>query len=300
MGSAASSVIDVKARPDGFGAEITGVVLARPLPPSDREAVMAAFARHGVVWFPDQTLTHKQLEAFSLQLGAFGETPYAATLPGHPHILEVRREPEETVPVFGGGWHSDWSFLETPPAATLLHAKIIPPVGGDTLFADGAAAYDALPVGEQKALSSLRALHSATGPYGPEGYFARETGRVGMTILTDSRADERHAHPLVRTHPVTGRRSLFVSPGYTVGIEGLDDEAASAILTPLFEHMIEDRFVLRVRWRPDMLTLWDNRRVMHLATGGYDGHRRVMHRTTIVGERPCLSPLRPNAEYRAP
>lgn len=276
----------VTPRPDGFGAEIGGVDLAKGLSPPEVQAVNAAFARHSVIWFRDQPLTHPQLEALSLQLGVFGQEPYAAPLEGHPHILEVRREPQETVAVFGGGWHSDWSFLDTPPAATLLHAKIIPPVGGDTLFADGSRAYEALDAGKQRALEGLRAYHSATGPYGSEGYFAKETGRVGMTIYSSREADKRHGHPLVRTHPVSGRKSLFISPGYTVGIEGMDPTESGPLLAELFAHMVEDRFVYRHRWAADTLTLWDNRCVLHYALGGYDGHRRVLHRTTLVGERP--------------
>ena len=280
------SEIWVTPKPDGFGAEIGGVDLAHGLSAAELRVVNAVFARHSVIWIRGQPLTHRQLEALSLQLGAFGQEPYAAPLAGHPHIREVRREPQETVAIFGGGWHSDWSFLETPPAATLLHAKIIPPVGGDTLFADGSRAYEALDGDRQSALEGLRAFHSATGPYGSEGYFAKETGRVGMTIYSSPEADKRYSHPLVRTHPVSGRKSLFISAGYTVGIEGMDPEQSGPLLADLFEHMTQDRFVLRHSWAADTLTIWDNRCVLHHALGGYDGHRRVLHRTTLVGERP--------------
>ncbi len=282
-----ASTLRVTPGPDGFGASIEGVDLAKGLSSTDRDLVLAAFARHSVVWFRDQPLPHEQLEALSLQLGAFGQEPYAAPLPGHPHILEVRREPEERVAIFGAGWHSDWSFLEQPPAATLLHAKIIPPVGGDTLFADGSRAWEALSPADQRALEGLRTFHSAAGPYGPEGYFAKETGRVGMTIYSSPEAEKRFSHPMVRTHPVSGRKSLFISPGYTVGVEGMDPAESAPLLARLFAHMIEDRFVLRHSWAADTLTMWDNRCVLHHATGGYDGHRRVLHRTTLVGERPC-------------
>ena len=128
----------------GFGAEVTGLDLARPLAPDTLAAVKAAFLAHGVLWFPDQPLDHDQLEAFTLQFGEFGWDPYIAPLADRPHILEVRREADEKTTVFGGGWHSDWSFQVTPPAATILHAKVVPPVGGDTLYADGVAAYEAL------------------------------------------------------------------------------------------------------------------------------------------------------------
>jgi len=286
MDAAALELPRVKPDPGGFGAEITGLDLSRPLPPAVLEAVKAAFADHAVVWFPDQPLTHDQLEAFTLQLGDFGWDPYVAPLADRPHILEVRREADEKAAVFGGSWHSDWSFQETPPAATILHAKVVPPVGGDTLYADGRAAYDALSPVFQTLLAPLRAVHSAARPYGAQGFYAREEGRVGMKILPSVEAEKTFAHPLVRTHAVTGRKGLFVNPVYTIGIEGMTEAESAAILGFLFKHMTEERFIYRHAWAADMLTMWDNRRLMHNATGGYDGHQRVMHRTTLAGERP--------------
>ncbi len=156
--------LSVKAAADGFGAEVTGVDLSRPLPPRELAAVKAAFAAHSVLWFPDQPLTHDQLEAFTRQWGEFGWDPYIAPLADRPHILEVRRDASETTSVFGGAWHSDWSFQETPPAITILHAKVIPPVGGDTLYADGYRAWEALSPAFQAMIAPLRAVHSAGPP----------------------------------------------------------------------------------------------------------------------------------------
>jgi taurine dioxygenase len=277
---------EVRANPDGFGAAITGVDLSRPLPTAALAAVKAAFAAHSVIWFPDQPLTHDQLEAFTLQFGDFGWDPYIAPLADRPHIVEVRRDATETTSVFGGFWHSDWSFQETPPAATILHAKVIPPVGGDTLYADGYRAYEALSEAFRAMIAPLRAVHSATGPYGPGGFYAKETGRTGMEILPSPEADKTFPHPLVRVHPVSGRKALFVNPVYTIGVHGMAPAESEAILSFLFKHMTEDRFVYRHVWAPNMLTMWDNRCLLHNATGGYDGHARVMHRTTVAGEAP--------------
>ena len=138
------SSIKVSAEPSGFGAVITGLDLSRPLPAQTLAEVKDAFARHGVVNFPDQPLTLEQLEAFTLQIGPFGVDPYVKPMEGHPNVLELRREPDEKATNFGAGWHSDWSFQPEPPAATLLHGKVIPPVGGDTLYADCRRAYEAL------------------------------------------------------------------------------------------------------------------------------------------------------------
>ncbi|MFI4934041.1 MAG: TauD/TfdA dioxygenase family protein [Caulobacterales bacterium] len=269
----------------GFGAEVTGLDLSRPLPGRTLSAVKAAFLAHGVLWFPDQPLTHDQLEAFTLQLGQFGYDPYVAPLADRPHILEVRREPDETTNPFGGAWHSDWSFQETPPAATILHAKVVPPMGGDTLYADGVAAYEALSPAFRRMIAPLKTIHSAVRPYGPSGSFAKEQGRKGMKILPSVEAEKRFLHPLVRTL-TDGRKSLFVNPTYTLSIEDFDEAESAAMLGFLFKHMTDERFVYRHRWSANMLTMWDNRRALHNATGGYDGHLRLMHRTTVAGERP--------------
>src|SRR5277367_5888935 len=234
--------LEVKANSAGFGAEITGVDLSRPLPPPVLEAVKAAFARHGVLWFPGQPLTHDQLEAFTLQWGEYGWDPYVAPLADRPHILEVRRDATEKTTVFGGFWHSDWSFQETPPAITILHAKVIPPVGGDTLYADGSRAWEALSPTFQAMIAPLRAIHSAGRPYGSSGLYAKETGRTGMTILPSIEAEKTWAHPLVRVHPVSGRPALFINPVYTLAIDGLSETESAALLGFLFKHMIDDRF----------------------------------------------------------
>lgn len=281
------STLELEPRETGFGAAVRGLDLARPLPPGAGTAILEALAEHGVLWFPGQPLDHAGLEALSLQLGPFGPNPFVHALPGHPNVVEVRRDPEERTVVFGGGWHSDWSFLPEPPAATLLHAKVVPPEGGDTLFCDTRRALEALTPGFLTLLAQLDGVHSAAGPYGSEGYFAKETGRTGMRIVSSRDADGTHAHPLTPRHPVSGRRTLFASPGYTVGIDGLSKPEAAAILDFLFAHMTADPFVYRHRWEPDMLVIWDNRAVLHCATGGYDGHLRLMHRTVIAGRAPA-------------
>ncbi|HRD45344.1 MAG TPA: TauD/TfdA family dioxygenase [Caulobacter sp.] len=279
-------MVTVTPNASGFGAEITGLDIGRPLLPDDLRTVKAAWADHSVVWFPHQPLDHDQLEAFTLQFGDFGHDPYVKPLADRPHILEVRREPGETNSVFGGAWHSDWSFQATPPAATILHAKIVPPMGGDTEFADGYRAFETLSPVMQGMLEGLTAIHSATRPYGEKGIYANEAPGRSMRIINCAEADSRQAHPLVRVHPVSGRKSLFVNPIYTLGVDGMTEAESEALLGFLYRHMLRQDFVYRHRWRADMLILWDNRCVLHNATGGYDGHRRLMHRTTVAGEAP--------------
>ncbi len=274
----------VTPQPSGFGATVTGVDLSCPLLPDDLAAIRTAWAAHSVLSFPDQPLTLDEQEALTLQFGDFGEDPFIKPLPGRPHILELRREPDETAPNFGAGWHSDWSFQAQPPAATILHGKVIPPIGGDTLFADCAAAYDSLSPAFQRLCDGLTALHSAKLPYGREGVYANETTRRTMTIITGAAAEAVQAHPLVRVHPVTGRRALYCSPVYTIGLEGMTRDEGYAILGHLFQRITLPQFLFRHHWAPDTLLIWDNRCTLHFAEGGYDGHLRVMHRTTVAGE----------------
>jgi alpha-ketoglutarate-dependent taurine dioxygenase len=278
--------ITVAPQPTGFGAEITGLDLTRPLPAAVLDEVKAAWARHGVVAFPDQPLSLDALEAFTLAMGGFGHDPYIKPMAGHPNVLELRREPDEKATNFGADWHSDWSFQEAPPAATLLHSKVIPPVGGDTLFVDAARAYDALSPTMQAMLAPLQAIHSARQSYGTKGVFSKDTEKRTMQIIVSEEADAALTHPLIRTHPVTGRKALFVSPVYTVGIEDMTPEEAKAILGFLFAHLTQERFIYRHKWREQMLLMWDNRCTMHFAEGGYDGHLRLMHRTTVAGDVP--------------
>jgi taurine dioxygenase len=278
--------IEVTPQATGFGAEITGLDLTRPLPAATLDEVKAAWARHGVVAFPDQPLDLDALEAFTLAMGGFGHDPYIKPMAGHPNVLELRREPDEKATNFGAGWHSDWSFQAAPPAATLLHSKVIPPVGGDTLFVDACRAYEALSPAMQRMLEPLQAIHSARQSYGSKGVFSKDTEKRTMQIIVSEEADAALTHPLVRTHPVTGRKALFVSPVYTVGIADLTVEEAKAILGFLFAHLTQEPFIYRHHWREQMLLMWDNRCTMHFAEGGYDGHLRLMHRTTVAGTVP--------------
>jgi taurine dioxygenase len=284
---AVQGAVTVRPQASGFGAEVTGVDLAGPIRPADLDAIRSAWARHAVLSFPGQPLDLDALEAFTRQIGPFGRDPFIAPMPGRPNVLELRREPDEKATNFGAGWHSDWSFQPEPPAATILRSEVTPPVGGDTLFADCARAYEALSPAFQAMLVPLRAVHSASLAYGPNGVFARETEARTMKIIVSPEAEKTQAHPLVRTHPVTGRKALYVSPVYTRGIEGMTHAESAAILKFLYEHMTQEAFVYRHKWRPGTVLLWDNRCTIHLAEGGYDGHLRVMHRTTVSGERPA-------------
>lgn len=271
---------------DNFVARLDGVPLDRRLTDPEIDALHRCWARYPVLILPDQPLEHRDYVRFATEFGALGHNPYLRGLDTHPDIVEVRREAHETTPIFGASWHSDWSFLAEPPSATLLHSKRVPPVGGDTCFADATAAYAALPEPLRQRIDGRRAIHTAAPSYGPRGLFAQDDRSRSMRIVVSADAERTVTHPIVRTHPRTGRKGLFINPVYTIAIEGMEPLASRALLNTLFAHMTLPGFVYRHRWRADMLVIWDNRCVLHFADGGYEGHQRLMHRITLAGEAP--------------
>jgi taurine dioxygenase len=273
--------LSISAQPASCGAIVHGIDLAQPLMPEAIAKIRVAWLDHQVLVFPEQALTLEDLEAFAATIGPFGTDPYFESVPGHPHVAQVRRDADETSSLFAETWHSDWSFLPEPPAATLLYGNVIPPSGGDTLFANQYAAWDALPAETKARLHDRQGIHSARRGYSRQGmYGERDVGR-SMAIRYDDSALATQLHPIARVHPETGRTALFVSPGYTIGIDGMTEGEATPLLLALFEHQARDEFVYRHRWCEGMLILWDNRCIIHAATGGYQGYARLLHRITI-------------------
>ncbi len=267
---------------EACGASVTGADLSGPLDPQLVAEIRAAWLEHRVLAFRDQSMDDDALERFTQAMGGFGDDPFFAPIAGRSHIAAVRREAQETTPLFAENWHSDWSFLAQPPAGTCLLAIDIPPVGGDTLFADQHAAWDALSSSRQRELEGLIAIHSARYAYAPQGSYGENDKGRSMDIRPSEAAMATQPHPLVRTHPETGRRGFFSAFGYIIGIEGMDDLEALPLLRELYQWQTRDEFVHRHRWEQDMLVIWDNRAVLHRATGGYEGYRRELHRTTIA------------------
>ncbi|MGI9623654.1 MAG: TauD/TfdA dioxygenase family protein [Acidimicrobiales bacterium] len=268
------------------GARVTGVDLGSPLDPSTVKAIRSAWLDHHVLAFPDQQLSDDDLERFTVAFGGFGHDPYIEPVDGRQHVIAIHRSADETLPVFAENWHSDWSFQAFPPAGTCLYGIVIPPVGGDTLFANQHLALERMPVNLRHRVQGLTAIHSARFGYAPDSrYGQEETGQRGMRIVTSPTALETQTHPLVQTHPETGRPGLFSCMGYIIGFEELDEETNREVLAELHAWQTRDEFVYRHSWKPDMLIMWDNRSVIHKATAGYDGYDRLLHRTTIAAWR---------------
>ena len=267
------------------GATVAGADLTAPLDTETVAEIRAAWLKHHVLAFPDQAMTDDDLERFTLPFGGFGNDPFIAPIDGRDHVIAVERRADETAPLFAENWHSDWSFQATPPSGTCLFGVQIPPMGGDTLYVNQHAALDAMPADLRARLDGKMAVHSARGGYAPDGTYGahdQATDR-SMDIRPSDEAMATQLHPIIRKHPETGRLGVFSCIGYIIGIDGMADNAARELLGELYAWQTRDEFQYRHVWQQDMLTMWDNRSVLHRATGGYDGHHRLLHRTTIAG-----------------
>lgn len=277
-------ILTVEPSGQGCGATLSGVDLSASLDAQRIGEIREAWLTHKVLVFTGQHMDDDALERFTIAMGGFGEDPFFEPIEGRTHIAAIVREADEQTPLFAEVWHSDWSFLPTPPSGTCLMAVDIPPHGGDTLFADQAAAFAALPEDRKEYLRGLTAIHSAYRGYAPDGLYGKGDVGRSMTIRASADAYRKQSHPLIRTHPETGEETIFCNPGYVIGIENMDDSEAMSLIMELTEWQTSEPFLYRHRWEQGMVVLWDNRAVVHKATGGYEGYRRELHRTTISGQ----------------
>ena len=263
------------------GAEVFGVDLSRDLDDATIAALRAIWLEHGVIFFREQDLPPGRFLALARRFGQVIEYPFLRGLDDYPEIIPVvKLEHERTN--FGGVWHSDTAYLDVPPMATMLIAREIPPQGGDTLFASGYAAYAALSDGMKRMLEGLRAVNSSARA---DVSKTRED-RLRENARSDARKEYAASHPVVRTHPETGRRALYVNRAHTQNFEGMTEEESAPLLSYLFMHQERPEFTCRFRWAPGSLAFWDNRCALHNPINDYHGYRRVMHRITLAGDPP--------------
>jgi taurine dioxygenase len=270
--------LNIRRTAGALGAEISGVDLSRELPDATVAAIRQALVDHQVIFFRDQDLTPAQQTAFGARFGPLNIHPYVAGMAGQPEVMEIIKEPSDKIN-FGGGWHSDMSFLQTPAIGSILYAVEIPEFGGDTLFASQAAAFEALSPGLQATLEGLSAVHSASREYSAQGHSAQKRG--SMKVAEADGYVGEYVHPMVLVHPETGRKALYVNPAFTLRIDGWKTRESKALLDYLFEHCRYEAFTTRFAWAKGSVAFWDNRSVWHFALNDYPGQRRHMRRVTV-------------------
>ncbi|HEX3209237.1 MAG TPA: TauD/TfdA family dioxygenase [Geminicoccaceae bacterium] len=280
MTAMTASRLEIRPLSSALGAEIFGVDLADRLDEETVRALRAALLEHLVIFFRDQELSPHGLLALAERFGEVVEYPLIKGLPECPLVLPVIKEPEERAN-FGGVWHSDTAYLERPAMASLLYAIETPPAGGDTMFANMYLAYETLSSGMRRLLDRLKAVNVA-------GKAVALQTRQEMYSKRGTATDVEAAsaiHPVVRTHPETGRKALYVNLAHTLRFEDMTEAESAPLLNWLFAWQIQPELTCRFRWRPGSLAFWDNRASQHYPLNDYHGYRRMMHRVTLAGDR---------------
>ncbi len=264
-----------------LGAEVGGIDLSQPLAPDDVAAMRRALLDYLVIFFRDQQLTPETYMTFAKAFGTPVEYPMIKGIEGFPYITEIVKQEHERAN-FGGIWHSDTTYLETPPMGSMLYALQVPPHGGDTLFANQYLAYESLSAPLRQFLDGLSGVSTSV-----KADVSKTREDMIRNAGDDAGAHDLVAeHPAVRTHPETGRRALYVNVAHTSHFKGMTEAESAPILEYLFHHQVRPEFTCRFSWRPGSLAFWDNRAAQHNPVNDYHGFRRVMRRITLAGDRP--------------
>jgi taurine dioxygenase len=270
-----------------LGAEIEGVDLSRDLDEEVIGEIRQALLDNLVIFFRDQTLTPDRQLAFARRWGDIHLHPYMAGMDDYPEVLEIKKTPADKKN-FGGSWHSDQMFTAKPAMGTMLYAKEVPSAGGDTLFTNQYLAYESLSDGMRAMLDPLKAVSRGDNFSSHDGKTRKEfyADKISMKVKDPGETQTTTAHPLIRTHPETGRRALYIG-GHVHKLENMTEAESRPLIDFLMQHSTRPEFTCRFRWQSGSVAFWDNRCTQHFAINDYDGSRREMHRTTIAGERPA-------------
>jgi taurine dioxygenase len=273
--------LQVKRVAGALGAEIHGVNLATDLTDKVAAEIRQVLLEHQVIFFRSQELDPAGFLRFAEAMGEPIEYPFVKGIEGFPVIIPVKKLEHERTN-FGGIWHSDTTYLAQPPMGSMLLAREVPPFGGDTLFASQYAAYEALSEGMRKLLDPLVAVNSSA----KADVSKTREDRIASDGREDARKDYESEHPVVRTHPETGRKALYVNVAHTVRFGRMTEDESAPLLHYLYQHQVRPEFTCRFAWQPGSLAFWDNRCVQHNPVNDYHGFRRVMHRITLAGDTP--------------
>lgn len=274
--------LEVRPLSRAVGAEILGINLLNPVSDAQIAEIRKIWLQHSVVFFREQPLEPAAFQAFAKRFGEIIEYPFVKGLPDFPLIVPVLKLPHEKHN-FGGVWHTDTTYLQEPPMATMLIARELPPVGGDTLFASNYAAFEGLSPALQDTLRTLKGVNSSA----KAAVTHSREDRVADSATDKGRSELNSEHPVVRTHPETGREALYVNPGHTLRFAGWTEEESAALLNYLFEQQVKPEYTCRFVWRPGSIALWDNRCVLHNPINDYHGYKRLLHRITLKGDKPA-------------
>ncbi len=267
------------------GAIVRGIDVSLPQTDAQIEQLKVLLDEQLVIALPEQDIDLERLEQFTDEFGGRGVTPFVTPVEDRPFVIRVIKEPTDELN-FANNWHTDLSYLRAPPSYTVLHAHDVPEVGGDTMWANQYVAYDTLPDKVKDQINGLRAVHSAGLAYGTGGYLESVADKSSMGIEPSSEAYDSYSHPLVIRHQRTGRPALYVNSSYTMSIEGMDADEGRELLNRLILHATNPNLTCRLRWEPNMLTIWDDASTQHLAINDYAGSRREMYRTSVNGTEP--------------
>lgn len=273
--------ITVEPMTPAIGGMVAGVDISDALPDTVIREIRSALLDRLVIFFRGQSLDPDHLVAFAKRFGAIGYYPFVEGMAGHPEVVEVVKKEDEAIN-FGGLWHTDTSYLEIPPLGSILYAKEVPTTGGDTLFANMYLAYESLSDGMKNLLDGLQGVNSSEKPDAA----VTRTHRIAENPKDTADIVTTSSHPIVRTHPETGRKCLYCSNAHTVNLEGMTPEESHPVLEYIYSVQQREEFGCRFHWEPGSVAFWDNRCAQHNALNDYQGHRRVMHRVTLKGDRP--------------
>ena len=285
--SAVHTTERLKVAPTGgaAGAYVTGIDLSAPADAEEIAGLRQALLDHLVVALPDQTLSLDDLERLTDQLGGRDVTPFVKPIEGRPYVIRILKEKHETLN-FANAWHTDLSYLPTPPSFTLLYCLDAPPSGGDTIWANQYRAYETLPADLRETLRGADAVHSAGMAYGTGGYLDHVKHQMSTPIEPSNDAFREHVHPAVIAHAETGRPALYVNPVYTTRLAGMTETESRDLLQQVHPHAVNESLNWRLRWAKGTLAIWDNRSTQHFAMNDYQGFRREMVRTSVKGTAP--------------
>ncbi|MEP3245368.1 MAG: TauD/TfdA family dioxygenase [Sneathiella sp.] len=276
-------MLEVTKTGQACGAVVKNVDLSKNLSQDLVAELRSHWLDHHVLAFPDQKLDHDALVRVATSFGPIGDDPFINPIDDHDQIAAIHRKADETGKLFADNWHSDWSFQTVPPAATCLYGIKIPPTGGDTLFSNQHMALEAMPADMRAKYDGKTALHSAHEAYANDGVYSDQNFSGAMNIQTSSEASKTQTHPLIRPHPESGKIGLM-GGGYVLDLADTDRKETLSLLRNLYQWQGREEFVYRHKWESNMLVIWDNRSVLHQATGGYEGHERLLHRLTIADD----------------